>query len=196
VLTNRISSSRMKQLSDSFYSLFVVRTKSRPCPHRFLVPQSRALTSFLGCPLTKDIVNILYTMIFTTTVIKKLSLLLPFFGSATESTETDLEPPGPGDTPVQHGSFEWFVRIQLERRLRRFQRAILQRSRRGYNSTTLRRRSNQLPQERPQIGDQPQHRRRRRPRRNETQDPRTAVEESDSSSHQQASKGRAWTSQC
>jgi hypothetical protein len=95
----------MKQRNDSFYSLFVVRTKSRPCPHRFLVPQSRALTSFLGCPLTKDIVNILYTMIFTTTVIKKLSLLLPFFGSATESTETDLEPPGPGDTPVQHGSF-------------------------------------------------------------------------------------------
>jgi hypothetical protein len=45
VLTNRISSPRMKQRSDSFYSLFVVRTKSRPCPHSFLVPQSRALTS-------------------------------------------------------------------------------------------------------------------------------------------------------
>jgi hypothetical protein len=45
-------------------------------------------------------------MIYSTTVIKHLSSLLPFFGSATESTETDLEPPGPGDTPVQHGSFE------------------------------------------------------------------------------------------
>jgi hypothetical protein len=42
-------------------------------------------------------------MIFTTTVIKKLSLLLPFFGSATESTETDLETAGTGDMPVQQG---------------------------------------------------------------------------------------------
>jgi hypothetical protein len=41
-------------------------------------------------------------MIYSTTVIKHLSSLLPFFGSENESNETDLEPPGPGDTPVQH----------------------------------------------------------------------------------------------
>jgi hypothetical protein len=45
-------------------------------------------------------------MIFTTAVIDQLSSFLPFFGSATESTETDLETAGTGDTPVKHGSFE------------------------------------------------------------------------------------------
>jgi hypothetical protein len=48
-------------------------------------------------------------MIYTTYDIKQLSLLLPFFGSATESTETDLETAGTGDMPVQHGSFERLI---------------------------------------------------------------------------------------
>jgi hypothetical protein len=45
-------------------------------------------------------------MIFTTTVINQLSSFIPFFSSSIESIESDLEPLGPGDTPVQHGSFE------------------------------------------------------------------------------------------